>query len=224
MSDLDNPFWQALCSRHRHLAVGQGGCRRYPSDIAPFAGLSESSEEATASLLSVVSSGERVGVLNVLPVSWSGWKVQKSFDVAQYVRHRSASVPDAMHEAVRLGRDHLDQMRELTGPTYSDYFRTRTADLGEFYGIFRDGRLCAMAGTRISLDNYQELASVCTHPDYRGNGFASRLSKHIIRQIEGEGDLAILHTEVSNTAARSLYERLGFTLRKVMPFVVADRL
>lgn len=34
---LDNPLWGALTSHHAALALGAGGVRRYPAEVAPFA-------------------------------------------------------------------------------------------------------------------------------------------------------------------------------------------
>lgn len=223
MEALDNPIWRSLTSRHAYVARGDDLCRRYPAEIAPFAGLAEASAEATERLLSLVSPGEHVGILNVHPTSWAGWEIQKSFGIAQYVWEPAAGQAEPDPEAVALGPEHLDRMLELTALVYPAYFRKGTAELGPYFGILREGRLCAMAGIRMSFDGHQEISAVCTHPDFRGQGLASRLSRHAVWSIQQQGDVAFLHTEEDNAAARSIYEKLGFTLRKVLPFVVAQR-
>lgn len=223
MTPLDNPIWHSLDSRHAYLAVGGESCRRYPPEVAPFAGLSESTAEATESLCSLFVPGERAAVLGVHPTTLEGWSVQKSFGIVQYVWEKPVGSAGPEPEAVRLGLEYMDRMLELTAFVYPAYFRRGTAELGDYFGIVEDGRLCAMAGIRMSLDGFQEISAVCTHPDYRGKGYASRLSRHLIHQIESQGDIAFLHTEDYNEAAQAVYERLGFTRRKVLPFAVMDR-
>jgi ribosomal protein S18 acetylase RimI-like enzyme len=224
ISPLDNPMWQSLTTRHAYLALGDGPCRRYPSEVAPFAGIAESSDEATAALLMLVHVGERVGVLGVHPTSLDGWNVQKEFGIAQYVWEKTGGSVESEPEAIALGPEHLDRMLELTALVYPAYFRKGTAELGDYVGIIENGQLCAMAGIRMSFDGHQEISAVCTHPEHRGKGYASRLSRRLVYQIQSQGDVPFLHTEDDNFAARSVYERLGFTLRKVLPFKVMDRI
>lgn len=222
-SPLDNPIWQALSSKHAHVALGEGPVLRYISEVAPFLGLSESTEETTSAMNQLVQSGEKVGVLNVHPTSWEGWSTVKSFDIAQYVWEKPAGSIDPEREAVALGPEHLDQMLALTALVYPAYFRKGTAELGDYFGFIEDGHLCAMAGIRFAFPGYQEISAVCTHPDHRGKGYASRLSRHLVHHIESQGNIPFLHTESDNLTAQSVYERLGFTLRKMLPFRVMER-
>ena len=223
MDRLDNPIWHSLTSRHSHLALGDSLCLRYPPEVAPFAAIPSSSVEATESLLALVQPEERVGILGVHPTSLEGWSVHKSFQIAQYVWEQPIGSAADDGQAIRLDARHLDQMLALTALVYPAYFRKGTAELGDYFGILDDGRLCAMAGIRMSFDGYQEVSAVCTHPDYRGRGLASRLSRHLISHIQKQGDVPFLHTEEYNDAARAVYERLGFRLRKMLPFLVLDR-
>ena len=222
MMPLDNPIWNSLTSRHAHLALGEGRARRYPAEVAPFAGIPDSSRESTQDLSHLVQAGEKIGILNVLPCSWDGWEIQKNFDIAQYVWDQTGfNEPD--QEAEPLTASHLPQMLELTALVYPAYFRKGTAELGDYFGIIQDGQLCAMAGIRMAFEGHQEISAVCTHPDHRGKGYASRLTRHLIHHIENHGDTVFLHTESDNAAARKIYDGLGFKLRALLPFFVVER-
>ena len=50
--------------------------------------------------------------------------------------------------------------------------------MGRFVGIRVEGQLAAMAGERMRIPGYTELSGVCTHPDFRGRGFARRVFVH----------------------------------------------
>lgn len=223
MDGLDNPIWASLTSRHTRLALGDEVCRRYPAEIAPFAGVASSSARATGRLLELFGEGERAGILNVHPCSLDGWNVLKSFEIAQYVWDRPGGEAQPDPEAVPLTAEHLDRMLELTALVYPAYFRKGTAELGDYFGIVRNGRLCAMAGVRMAFDGHQEISAVCTHPDFRGQGLASRLSLHLVHHIQSQADVPFLHTEEDNVAARAVYGRIGFTLRAMLPFLVLER-
>lgn len=220
---LDNPIWNSLSSRHAYLAKAVGRAKMYPGEVAPFAGIPDTSEASVRDLLDLVQVQERVGILNVHPGSWEGWEVQKSFDIAQYAWDEKSGSPEPEPDAEPLNAAHLPQMLELTALVYPAYFRKGTAELGDYFGIIQDDQLCAMAGIRMALEGHQEISAVCTHPDHRGKGYASRLTKHLVHYIQGQGDIAFLHTESDNSVARRIYEGIGFQLRAMLPFFIVER-
>lgn len=219
---LDNPLWHSLRTRHVHLAIAQGLAARYPSEVSPGVGVAEASSEAEADMLKIVDVGEKVVILNVIPPLGERWVLDHDLDIHQYVWPNDVDA-DRDDEVQRLGEDDIPAMLELTGLVYPAYFRPGTARLGPYFGIRTDGVLCAMAGIRMSLPGYQELSAICTHPDFRGRGYASKLTRHLIHTIRSNGDTPFLHTESDNVAAQSLYRKLGFELRAVLPFKVLIR-
>ncbi len=221
-SPLDNPIWFALNSAHREFSVGNEVARRYLSSYAPFIAVGDDSALSGQAVLELVNPGERVGILGVMPEMTAGWSVVKEIDLYQYEwLHNFEELWDK--EAVALGKEDISAMLELTQLVYPSYFREETALLGQYFGIYDGERLCGMAGVRMTMDGFREISAVCTHPDYRGRGIASRLSKHLISFIQQQGDVAFLHTEFDNVAAQAVYERLGMTKRRVIPFRVVDR-
>src|SRR5262249_24905859 len=97
-------------------------------------------------------------------------------------------------------------------------FRSRTPELGQYFGIRVDGRLVAMAGGRLGPLGYTEINAVCTHPHYRGRGNARAPLKKLVRSALQPGDVPFLHVEKHNRAA-SLYEKLGFSVRQTIHLV-----
>jgi predicted GNAT family acetyltransferase len=102
-------------------------------------------------------------------------------------------------------------------------FLRQTHRMGNFFGIRVDGRLVAMAGERFRFAGCTEVSGVCTHPDFRGHGFAGRLSRHVAAAIAARGETAFLHAWKNNVAAISLYRTLGFTLRCEVNVAVLER-
>ena len=215
MSWLDNPIWHSLNTSHSGLAIGGERVRRYPSAYAPFVAVAD--ELCGAELKALVEPGERVGILGVMPELTSDWRVTNEFDCFQYV-YEEAFEPAWEPEAVALREEHIPAMLELTALVYPSYFRRETALLGQYFGVINEGQLCAMAGVRMTMTGYREISAVCTHPDWRGKGYASRLSRHLISYIQEAGDVPFLHTESDNRVAQSIYERLGMRFRRVIPF------
>jgi predicted GNAT family acetyltransferase len=80
-----------------------------------------------------------------------------------------------------------------------------------------------MAGERLRFPGYTEVSGVCTHPEFRGRGFARRLSSVVAANIEARGDQAFLHAWKTNSSAISLYEGLGFQVRTELGVRVLKR-
>jgi predicted GNAT family acetyltransferase len=80
-----------------------------------------------------------------------------------------------------------------------------------------------MAGERMKLNGFVEVSAVCTHPDYRGHGYAAQLTSIVSSQIVERGETAFLHAYTTNTRAIALYEALGFAVRREMIVTVLAR-
>ena len=106
---------------------------------------------------------------------------------------------------------------ELTKP---GPFSKRTPELGSYLGIHEDGKLVAMAGERLKPYGYTEISAVCTHPDYRGRGYASSLVTVLIERIAGRNEIPFLHVRKENVDAIRVYEKLGFKTRRKINIVV----
>jgi predicted GNAT family acetyltransferase len=77
-----------------------------------------------------------------------------------------------------------------------------------------------MAGQRIALPGFVEVSAVCTHPDFRGRGFARELVSVVAEAIWTRGETPILHTFSSNRNAIRVYEDLGFERRRGLHIVI----
>ena len=126
--------------------------------------------------------------------------------------------------AIRLGPEEASEMRALAHLTEPGPFEARTHELGSFYGIKVEGQLAAMAGERLKQPGYTEISGVCTHPDFRGQGYARALCALVTARIAERGDTPYLHSVAENRAARKLYESLGFRVRSEMDCAYAKRL
>ena len=113
-------------------------------------------------------------------------------------------------------------MLDLAQRTEPGPFRARTVELGTYVGIRRGGRLVAMAGERFRLPGWSEISAVCTDPEVRGQGLASRLVGQLRRLQSIRGDGAFLHVLAANVDAVRLYGTLGFTARTEFLIVVVS--
>ncbi|OAH12298.1 GNAT family N-acetyltransferase [Streptomyces jeddahensis] len=209
---LDNPAWAALTGPHALFAERVGRAARYPADVSPFTALADPDDPgAWDDLAALVGPGTSVAVTGVQGPP-DGWEVVESGQGVQLVDTALHAEPTAA--AVRLGLDDVPEILGLIALTKPGPFLPRTVELGTYLGIRHHGRLIAMAGERLRPPGWTEISAVCTHPDHRGRGLATRLVRAVAAGIRERGDTPFLHAAASNTNAIRLYESIGFTLRR----------
>jgi predicted GNAT family acetyltransferase len=135
----------------------------------------------------------------------------------------SIPVGAAAFPIVALGEADAPEMLALATLTEPGPFYSRTHELGDFVGVKVDGRLAAMAGERLKLAGFTEVSGVCVHPDFRGAGFARELTRLVATRILARGETPFLHCFDTNTPAITLYETLGFSVRRTVQLTVLRR-
>lgn len=219
---LDNPAYASLCGAHAQLAQVRGRARRYPADVAPFLALpSPPSAQDWKDAAGLVAPGTYVAGRYGDAELPDGWRAVQAFDLVQMVEER-VSGADCV-EAIALAAADVPEMLDLVAQTEPGPFLSRTIELGDYLGIRRDGALVAMAGERFQLDGWTEISAVCTRPDHRGQGLASRLVGTLIASIQRRSEHAFLHVMSTNTGAIRLYEALGFRVRQRATLTVVTR-
>ncbi|MGW2824710.1 GNAT family N-acetyltransferase [Streptomyces sp. NPDC001443] len=215
---LDNAAWAALTGPHAHLAERVGRAARYPTDVSPFTALEDPADpRAWDDLAALVGPGAVTAVTAVRTVP-EGWAIEDSGAGVQLVDTALSAEPAP--EAVRLGPADVPEILGLIALTQPGPFLTRTVELGTYLGIRDRGRLIALAGERLRPPGWTEISAVCTHPDHRGRGLATRLVRAVAAGIRERGDTPFLHAAASNTRAIRLYESIGFTLRRRTRFTL----
>lgn len=123
---------------------------------------------------------------------------------------------DSAFEIVKLTEADAPEMLALATLTKPGPFFVRTHRLGDFVGVKQGGRLAAMAGERLRLPGYTEVSAVCTHPDFRGRGYAAGLMSVVTQAIVARGEIPFLHVYDRNESAIRLYENLGWRRRRAV--------
>jgi GNAT superfamily N-acetyltransferase len=207
-----NPVWHALQTRHHHFAESAGEACRYPADVAPFAAVGTPSESALQSLHALLVPGEYVWLIGESYPSVAEISCTGNLECLQMVLPEEVMPPPPTLEIVPLSGANANEMVALTDLAFPGFFRSRTFEMGSYYGIRSEGELIAMGGERITLDGYPEISGVCTHPAHRGKGHAASLIWHLVRNHRRNGLVSWLHVSAENHHAIELYLRLGFTI------------
>jgi len=221
---LDRPIWSALTTRQADIAWRVGGAVRLKPDYGVFAAAADASE------------GSRIA-LNYLDIGPEGlWCLEK--DPVEpppgllVVHHRAPCVqmiadhvvaPRPEFEVEKLTEEDAPAMLELARMTEPGPFFEHTNRMGDFIGVRAKDLLIAMAGERLRPEGYTEVSGVCTHPDFRGRGYAGGLMRIVAARILARGEIPFLHSYAENAGAIALYENLGFKLRSAMTLTVLTK-
>ncbi|GAQ52490.1 GNAT family N-acetyltransferase [Streptomyces acidiscabies] len=215
---LDDPVGESLRGRHAHLARRVGGAVTYVADVATFSAVPVAPDAADWDDLAELLGPDGFADMFSSPaVPPGGWEPVFVLEGRQLVWGGERQ-PEQAAGIVELGADDVPEMLDLVERTRPGPFWKRTVELGTYLGVRADGRLVAMAGERLRPPDWTEISAVCTDPASRGRGHAARLVDALSARILARGERPFLHVAETNTAARALYERLGFATRKRVTF------
>ncbi|HEU5164724.1 MAG TPA: GNAT family N-acetyltransferase [Chitinophagaceae bacterium] len=215
---LDNMIWNALTTGNNDIAILNGDVGCYLPDIAPFAGMKDFNDANLKKLHEFIAINRSVAIssLDKMNHDESRWKLIQPMDITQMVYEHTVNTFTTKNSPliVPLSEKHVPQMMELTALTRPGPFLQQTIRFKNYFGIFIEGRLAAMTGQRMHPRPYMEVSAVCTHPDFRGRGYAKTLMLHLMKIILDNSFTPFLHVLSNNSNAIELYKTIGFRIRK----------
>jgi predicted GNAT family acetyltransferase len=211
---LDNPIWSALNTDQNHFALHNSLARSFPSDMNRFGAIEHPTTEGFKDLVKLLPDKKPLAWFTNLEISDFPDCVELvvKLSVSQMICQNLAPTPEL--EMRVLTQEDVPAMLELVELTKPGPFSARSIELGEFWGIVKNGSLVAMAGERLHMPGFTEVSGVCTHPDYRGQGLARALMARVCEGIFARVETPFLHVMTTNPTAIRSYEALGFTERK----------
>ncbi len=219
---LDDPVRTSLRGAHSRFATWVGRIGRYDPEVSAFIGHPPSLDPRDwADLATVLGPGGGTALRGYGHRPPPDWRVLRTLETVQMDGSalRVAHDPDA----VRLTAADVPEILELITRTEPGPYLARTIEMGAYLGLRVDGQLVALAGERMHPPGWTEISAVCTDPEFRGRGYASRLVRAVGAGIRARGEIPFLHAVAGNITAIELYRTLGFTVRKrsLLTFVQA---
>ena len=218
LADLEPPFWEASRWYRRGDAVvglvslpdGEGTVVYAVSTAEP-----EGTLALVVDLLDEIPAGQLitgpVGLAEAITphrtVAWSGPHLR--YDLVDRSRLGAPS-----GQVVDLTSADLDELQALydTEPGAA-FFLPHMLSEDSFVGVRVGGRLVSAAGTHVISADHAAAAigAVYTHPDHRGQGFGAAVTAGVVHRIGDRVETIGLNVSETNAAARTVYERLGFS-------------
>jgi predicted GNAT family acetyltransferase len=205
--------WHALNSGWSSLAIRRPKAWRLDPDYGPFAAAIDATPESATALADLIPAGGEIWLVELPDTPVPDFALPTvSAPIHQMVATHLAAVEHDF-DIVSLSDDDAPEMRALAQLTKPGPFYAMTHRFGGFVGIRDKGRLVAMAGERMKLDGFAEVSGVCTHPDFRGQGYAAALISTVCTAMKTRGETPFLQSYADNAGANALYVSLGFRIR-----------
>ena len=203
-------MWRCLSGSQKELSLGGHDVRRFKSGISELVGFRDSENPNLDVLASISKTSD-----SFFSVDWqgpiaSGWTLLQETRADQMV-WQSDKVPPPKVEIMPLDDSHVAQMLALVELTQPGPFQPRTIEMGEYFGVFDNDVLVAMAGERLFAYPLREISGVCTRPGYQGRGLARSLMQLLIARQLQRNEIPFLHVVEANVNAKRIYEKMGFT-------------
>ncbi|PKL75424.1 MAG: GNAT family N-acetyltransferase [Candidatus Melainabacteria bacterium HGW-Melainabacteria-1] len=116
-------------------------------------------------------------------------------------------------EAEVAGPDDLAGLQALYAEAYPhNWFNSRMLKTGHYLGVRRDGQWLAVAGVHVFApqQGVAALGNITVHPQWRNQGWGSRLTAALCRRLLQHVELIGLNVHAANQPAIRCYQKLGF--------------
>lgn len=220
---LDNPAWHALTETHAGFAMGTDELKRYDPSIVLFAGFNLEKENITNQFDEVFKPGDSFFLFDDLPALPVNYIIETVVQCLQMVCEKP--VPVVITENIRpLDESNREEMYSLVSKVFPGYYLPGTPVMGDYFGIFKDGKLVSIAGERLSMEGLTEISAVVTHPGHIGRKYAQQFVTYLDNKNLNAGTIPFLHTGSNNERAIKIYELLGYKKRRIIPVTKIKRL
>ncbi|MCG1037128.1 GNAT family N-acetyltransferase [Polaribacter sargassicola] len=213
---LKNPVWFSLQETHNKHLIEIDGVLFYNPEINNFGAFfnTDKTKNALNEYSKLTDRFFLVSENQIPKIDDNKILLEKKIDGCQMVLENFVDIKPT-EEIVLLTEENIDEVYNLIWLVMPGFYQKRGFEMGKFFGIFKDDKLVAISGQRMQTDDFIEVSSVVTHPDYTKRGFAKQLISYTTKEIINENKLPILHTNKGNKAI-PLYQKLGYKLTRDM--------
>ncbi|SFC83549.1 FR47-like protein [Parapedobacter composti] len=214
---LNNPTWYSLTETHKDFGIDYNGTKFYCPSYCPFGGfiIPDTTQSAIDTYAMLTNNFYVVGDK---PNFNSTVRLNKELVCNQMLLDKGIEIEICEHITELRTTKQMVDLFYLVNLVQPGYFKTKTAGLGSYYGIYKNEKLIAVTGERMKMNKYTEVSSVVTHPEHTGKGYAKQLLAYTSNKIIDEQKNPYLHVADTNIGAKLLYEKLGFRTRRKISF------
>ena len=211
---LNHPVWYSLVESPAFFGLDYTGVKCYQPDYCVFGGIDPKGNKQI-DLLEYANLTPSFFIFGAKPQLPTSLKIDNCLPCLQMMIENEIKV-EQKDEILPLKEQNMPDLLGLVKVAYPEYFKPKTAQMGNYYGIYKQNKLVAITGERMKMDDFTEVSAVITHPQHRQNGYAEQLVAHTVNTILEASKTPYLHVSAANIAAVNLYQKLGFCIHQTM--------
>jgi ribosomal protein S18 acetylase RimI-like enzyme len=215
-SKLDNPVWYSLNEVHGNYSINYDSLKCYHPDFCPF-GAFENNNDIAANIDEYAKLINNFFIVGNKPQFSKSLVLKNELVCLQMVMDRTIDMQIG-EDIIKLNHNYEEELFKLVNLVQPGYFKNKTVQLGDYYGIFKNGNLVAVTGERMKMNDFVEVSAIVTHPDHTGKGYAKQLIAYTVNKILSQNKTPYLHVAETNLGAIKLYEKSGFETRRKISF------
>lgn len=220
---LDNPVWHSLQESQRVYAFkSTAGAQFYDPEYCSFGAFTDP-EAIPSAMEDYAKSCSEFFVVGNKPGIPSSILLKNELCCRQMLLDLLPPMEEKEEIVLLESPAHKAALFTLVDLVQPGYFREKTADMGRYYGIFKNNVLIAASGERMQMHDFTEISAVVTHPEHTGKGYAQQLVAHTAQGIIAAGKQPFLHVAHYNERAIRIYHKLGFHIRTDIYFRLYGR-
>ena len=213
---LDNPVWYSLSETHKDISINYHNTKFYDPAYCPFGGFIETNN-VVAQIDEYSKLINHFFVVGEKPLFSEKILLRNELICQQMILEQRVEI-NTGENVIALDDTFGESLSSLVNEVQPGYFKKKTNLMGNYFGIIQEGKLIAVTGERMRMNDFTEISAVVTHPFYTGKGFAKQLVAHTANKIFDENKTPYLHVAETNFGAIKLYEKLGFKTRRKISF------
>jgi GNAT superfamily N-acetyltransferase len=213
---LDNPVWHSLSETHQDISINYHNVKFYDPEYCPFGSFIENNN-VVSQIEDYSKLINQFFVVGEKPLFSNNIFLKNELICLQMVLDKRIET-NVEEKVIKLNVDQAGALSKLVNEVQPGYFKSKTNLMGDYYGILEEGKLVAVTGERMKMNDFTEVSAVVTHPLYTGKGLAKQLVAHTANKIFDENKTPFLHVAETNFGAVRLYDKLGFKTRRRISF------
>ena len=220
---LKNPVWFSLNETHKKFVIDYDGVQFYHPEVCTFGAFTDVSKTKNAinEYSKLTEKFFLVSGHEMPQIDSNRVVLEKKIEGCQMVLEQLADVT-LTEQIITLTEKHSAEIYDLIWLVMPGYYQKKSFEMGEFFGIFKAGKLVSISGQRLQTNDFIEVSAVVTHPDYTRRGYAKQLVAHTTKEILKSNKRPVLHTNKGNSAI-PLYEKLGYKVTRDMNWLLYRR-
>ena len=141
---------------------------------------------------------------------------QMTADSPKHVEHRKVNVQ-------KVGKNELELLNKFYVEHRAEAWTPIQFKAGPYYCIKHDGKIVSAAGVHLVTPQIAQLGNIITDEAYRNRGYGTECTAALAADLASKGRTISLFVRVDNAPAIRMYEKLGFTKKREITFLIMQK-